>query len=100
MIPESALIRAFAAIYRAYSGGNRGEAVRLFRELAPVLVFSNQELYHSIAFFKRLMVRKGLLKTATMRAPGYTWDRFNAQVADEVIDYYLSFEARLGVPGR
>jgi 4-hydroxy-tetrahydrodipicolinate synthase len=94
MIPEAALVRAFVAIYRAYSGGNRGQAVRQFRELAPVLIFSNQELYHSIAFFKRLLVRKRLLKTAAMRAPGYCWDRFSARIADEVIDYYLSLEAR------
>jgi len=100
MIPESALVRGFATIYKAYSGGDRSEAVRLFRELAPVLMFSNQELYHSIAFFKRLMARKGLLKSAAMRAPGYLWDPFSATVADEVIDYYLSLEARYAAPER
>ncbi len=63
MIPECALTRVYAAIYRAYSAGNRAEAIRVFRELIPVLVFSNQELYHSVAFFKRMLVRKGLLKS-------------------------------------
>ena len=51
MIPECALTPVYAAIYRAYASGNRDEAIRIFRELVPVLVFSNQELYHSIAFF-------------------------------------------------
>ncbi len=99
MIPEAALVRAFATIHRAYSAGDRSEAVRRFRQLAPVLIFSNQELYHSIAFFKRLMVRKGLLRSAKMRAPEYCWDRFSARIADEVIDYYLSLEAAFAAPG-
>jgi 4-hydroxy-tetrahydrodipicolinate synthase len=94
MIPESALIRVFAAVYRAYSRGERSEAVRIFRELVPVLVFSNQELYHSIAFFKRVLARKGLLKTAAMRPPGYAWDTFSLRIADEVIDYYVELETR------
>lgn len=95
MIPECSLTPTYAAIYRAYSAGNRDEAIRIFRQLVPVLVFSNQELYHSIAFFKRLLVRKGLLKTATLRAPGYSWDRYNQRVADEIIDYYLALESRI-----
>ncbi len=95
MIPECALTPVYAAIYRAYSSGNRDRAIRIFRELLPVLVFSNQELYHSIAFFKRMLVRKGLLKTAALRPPRYSWDRYNLRIADEVIDYCLALESRL-----
>ena len=95
MVPESALVRVFVAIYRAYAGGRRDDAVRLFRQLLPVLVFSNQELYQSIAFFKRLLARKGLLRSAAMRAPGFEWDRFNLLIADELIAYYLELEARV-----
>ncbi len=93
MIPECALIQVYAAIYRAYSSGDRAAAVRLFRELVPVLVFSNQELYHSIAFFKRMLAHRKLIKNATMRSPGYSWDRYNSRVADELIDYYLALES-------
>lgn len=99
MIPESALVRAFAAIYRAYASEDRAEAIRIFRELIPVLVFSNQEIFHSIAFFKRMLVRKGLLKSAQMRPPAYQWDRFNLRIADDLIDYYLQLEARYPPPG-
>ena len=95
MIPECALAPAYAAIYKAYSSGNRDEAIRIFRELVPVLVFSNQELYHSVAFFKRMLKRKGLLRTAALRSPGYTWDRYSSRIADEIIDYYLALESRL-----
>jgi 4-hydroxy-tetrahydrodipicolinate synthase len=99
MIPESALIRLFSAIYRAYASSNRQEAIRIFRELIPVLAFSNQEIFHSIAFFKRMLARKGVLKCGDMRSPGYKWDRFNLRIADELIEYYLALEARYPVPG-
>ena len=69
MVPESALVRVFVAVCRAYARRRRDDAVRLFRQLLPVLAFSNQELYQSIAFFKRLLVRKGLLRSAAMRPP-------------------------------
>jgi 4-hydroxy-tetrahydrodipicolinate synthase len=96
MVPESALIRVFSAIYRAHSTGDRDGSIRTFRKLVPVLVFSNQELYHSIAFFKRLLFRKGIIRTATMRKPGYTWDPYSSRIADELIDYYLQLEREIG----
>jgi dihydrodipicolinate synthase/N-acetylneuraminate lyase len=94
MIPECALTPVYAAIYRAYSSGNRDEAVRIFQELIPVLVFSNQELYHSIAFFKRMLVRGKLIQNPSMRSPGYSWDRYSLRVADELIEYYFALQAR------
>jgi len=39
-------------------------------------------------------VRKGLLRTADMRPPGYQWDRYRLRIADELIDYYLDLESR------
>jgi dihydrodipicolinate synthase/N-acetylneuraminate lyase len=95
MVPESALVRVFVAIYRAYAQGRRDAAIGIFRQLLPVLVFSNQELFQSIAFFKRLLARKGLLRTATMRGPGFEWDPFRARIADELIAYYLDLEPRV-----
>jgi dihydrodipicolinate synthase/N-acetylneuraminate lyase len=97
MVPESSLVRVLVAIYRAHASGRREEAAQLFRRLLPVLVFSNQELFHSIAFFKRFLVRKGILKSAMMRSPGYAWDQYNARIADELIEYYIGLEASLAV---
>lgn len=94
MIPECALISVYSAIYRAYSSGHRGEAIRIFRELVPVLAFSNQELYHSIAFFKRMLARRKLTRNASSRPPGYSWDDYSMRVADELIEYYLALESR------
>ena len=34
-------------------------------------------------------------RNAPWRAPGYSWDRFNLRIADELIEYYLELEAGL-----
>jgi 4-hydroxy-tetrahydrodipicolinate synthase len=95
MVPESALVRVLVAVYRAHAGGHRDKAARIFRQLIPVLAFSNQEISHSIAFFKRMLVRKGIFRHPTMRAPGYSWDAYNLRIADELIEYYLGLEASI-----
>jgi 4-hydroxy-tetrahydrodipicolinate synthase len=94
MIPESSMIRVYHTICRRYADGQRGAAQRLFRELLPVLVFTNQELAVSIAFFKRLLVRKGIFTCATMRLAGFVWDPYNRRIADELIEAYLELESR------
>ena len=95
MIPESSMVRVYSAIRAAYANGNREKAVAIFRRLLPVLTFSNQELAVSIAFFKRLLVRKGIFTDATMRICNFTWDRYHLRIADELIEYYLELEAEL-----
>ena len=95
MVPEGAMVRVFVAIYRAYTDGRRDEAVKIFRRLVPVLILSNSEIYQSIAFLKRLLVRKRLFKSATMRPPGYSWDKYTLRIADELIEYYLDLEREI-----
>ena len=95
MIPEASMVRVYAAIYRAYAAGRRDQAMEIFRELLPVIAFTNQEIRLSIAFFKRLLVRKGIFRTEAMRWPGFQWDAYNRRIADELIDRYLALEERL-----
>ena len=93
MIPESSTVWVFAAIDRHYRNGERQGAIQLFNRLQPVLGFSHQELIVSIAFGKRLLVRKGVFQTPKMRAGNFEWDSYNGRVADEIIEYYLELEA-------
>lgn len=95
MIPESSMIRVYHAIGQFYAVGQRDQAVNLFRKLLPVLSFTNQELATSIAFFKRLLVRKGIFRTESLRIRGFSWDEFNSRIAEELIDHYLELEAGL-----
>lgn len=93
MVPESSMVKVYASIYRAHRSGRRQEAVRLFQRLLPVLAFTNQEIATSIAFFKRLLVRKGIFGHSGMRHPGFSWDSYNVRIADELIDHYLALES-------
>jgi dihydrodipicolinate synthase/N-acetylneuraminate lyase len=95
MIPESSMVRVYTRIFELHDSGRRDEAVAMFRQLLPVLSFSNQEIGTSIAFFKRLLHRKGIFTSAAMRQPRFAWDEYNERLADELIDHYLRLEASL-----
>ncbi len=94
MMPESSMIKVYGVIDRHYREGRRDEARALFRQLLPVLAFTNQEISLSIAFFKCLLVRDGVFRTAHMRCP-FVWDEFNQRIADELIEHYLAVRAAL-----
>ena len=98
MIPESSMVRVYCTIDELYRSGRRDEAMKLFQSLLPVLVFTNQELALSIAFFKRLLVRKNIFECDALRIPGFSWDNFNRRIADDLIDYYLTLEAKVENP--
>ena len=95
MIPESAMVRVYAAVLARYRCGQRNAALDLFRQLLPVLSFSNQEIALSVAFFKRLLVHRGVFQCARMRIPGWTWDEYHSRIADELIELYLELEDQL-----
>jgi 4-hydroxy-tetrahydrodipicolinate synthase len=92
MIPESAMIGIYADILTQYRSGRRGAALELFRQLLPVLAYTNQEIAVSIAFFKRLLVRRGVFSSERMRIPGFVWDDYNTRIAAELIALYLDLE--------
>lgn len=94
MIPESSMVRVYREVFQYYCNGQRDAAVQLFRQLLPVLSFANQELATSVAFFKRLLVRKKIFAHEAMRLPGFTWDAYNRRIADELIELYLQLETQ------
>jgi len=91
----TALHRAYTAIYRRYSAGDREGARRLFRRVSPILAFSNQRLEISILFFKRLLHRQGIYPTPNLREPEYRFDRYQEKIADELIEYAIALEEEL-----
>ena len=95
MIPESAMVRVFSAIDREHREGRRPEALRLFNRIQPVIGFTRQDLAVTIAFAKRLLVRKGVFATERMRLGDFRWDRYNGRIADELVEHYLDLEASL-----
>jgi 4-hydroxy-tetrahydrodipicolinate synthase len=78
-----------------YAAGYRPEAVALFRRLLPVVAFTNQEIRLSIAFFKALLVRRGIFKSVAMRWPGFAWDPWNWRVAEELMDLFMTLDSTI-----
>lgn len=93
MIPEASMVRLYEAIRQKYLAGDRPAALTLFRAMLPILAFTNQEIRTSIAFFKRLLTRRGIFTTETTRWPGFQWDPHNTRIADELIHLYFTLAA-------
>jgi len=98
LVPESSMVPVYRRVYEFYESGRRSEAVTLFRRILPVLSYTNQELLTSIAFFKRLLCRKGIFACEHMRLPGFEWDGFSERIAEELIALALEVEATVAVP--
>lgn len=84
--------RIYVEIYRRYKRGDRPGAVALFKEIEPVLAFSNQRLEISILFFKRLLHRQGIYQTPEVRIPDVAFDAGEARRADALIDLVIQLE--------
>lgn len=82
----------YAKIYREYAAGNHDEAQQLFRQLLPVLAFSNQHLDISIHFFKHLLHRQGLYTTPQVRQPILEFDAVHDSIASPLIDAVIALE--------
>jgi dihydrodipicolinate synthase/N-acetylneuraminate lyase len=95
MIPESSMVPVYSRIDQTYRSGNRAAALNIFHQLLPVLAFTNQEIKTSVAFFKRLLVRKRIFRSSAMRWQGLDADRFTERIMDELIDHYLALESAL-----
>lgn len=93
LMPECSMIYIYKKIWNFYQSGNRDEAKRLFHQLLPILSFTNQEINTSIAFFKRLLVKRGIFSSAVMRVKQTAWDEHSARIADELIDWYMNCHA-------
>lgn len=90
------LHRLYVEIFRRHRSGDRPGAVILFRQMLPILAFSNQHLEHSIHFFKRLLWREGIYPTDLLRNPAFAFDAHHQRIADELID--LAIWLQNGLP--
>ena len=82
----------YTKIYNEYTSGNIAAATKLFRELLPVLAFSNQHLDISVHFFKRLLHRQGIYRTDRVRMPILPFDQVHEMVADQLIAQVIRME--------
>lgn len=85
----------YTAIYQYFEEGFIAEAEALFKEIIPVLAFSNQHLDISIHFFKRLLYRQGIYSTPNVRHPILPFDALHQKLADKHIDRVLYLENQI-----
>lgn len=86
---------AYTEIYNAWVTGNLEKANTLFRQILPILAFSNQHLDISIQFFKRLLHRQGIYSTDKVRELQIIADPIHEKTADALIDEVLALEAHI-----
>ncbi len=84
--------RIYTEIYRLWKSGKEAEAEMLFREILPVLAFSNQHLDISIHFFKRLLFRQGIYPNDLVREPILPFDTIHREIADRHIETIIQLE--------
>ncbi|MFI4912826.1 MAG: dihydrodipicolinate synthase family protein [Sedimentisphaeraceae bacterium JB056] len=92
MIPESSMVRIYKHVQKLYDAERREDATVLFRKMLPILAFTNQELANSVAFFKRLLVKKGIFANSNMRMSPPWWDEYSERISHELIELYLGLE--------
>jgi 4-hydroxy-tetrahydrodipicolinate synthase len=85
----------YTSIYRLFKEGKSDEAERLFRQILPVLTFSNQHLDISIHFFKRLLYRQGIYSTPNVREPILPFDKIHQGIADKLIEKVIQLENQI-----
>ena len=90
------LHHTYVRIHRLYREGDIAGAESLFRELLPILAFSNQHLDISLHFFKRLLKAQGIYPTDTVRVHTKPFDAIHARRADALIAEAMELEGRCG----
>lgn len=87
--------RIYTEIYRLWKSGKEAEAEILFREILPVLAFSNQHLDISVHFFKRLLFKQGIYPTDLVREPILPFDKIHREIADKLISLIITIENKI-----
>jgi dihydrodipicolinate synthase/N-acetylneuraminate lyase len=87
--------RIYTEIYRLWKSGKEAEAEILFREILPVLAFSNQHLDISVHFFKRLLFKQGIYPTDLVREPILPFDKIHREIADKLINLIITIENQI-----
>jgi len=87
----------YSEIYRLWKSGKEAEAEILFREILPVLAFSNQHIDISVHFFKRLLFKQGIYPTDLVREPILPFDTIHREIADRHIQKIIELEEQIKI---
>lgn len=88
-MPGLPLLEPLAKVYRLRKSGRDREAVTLMGQLLPFINFTLQNFEVFLHTEKRLLVKRGLFSTASVRDATYTLSAPNSSYVDLLCDYTL-----------
>jgi len=83
VMPGCSMFDVYLDIYQKYKLGNRNEAIDLQNQLLPILNHIRQNVEQIISFEKRILKRRGIIKTEYCRKPSYPTDAYFDELFDE-----------------
>ncbi len=83
VMPGCSMFDVYLKIYRAWQDGNRQEALRLHSELLAMLNHIRQDVEEIILYEKRILARRGIIKTDVCRKPSFAADAHFDRLFDE-----------------
>ena len=82
-MPGCSMYDVYLDIYNEYVNGNRDEAIKIHNLLLPMLNHIRQNVEQIISFEKRILARRGIIKSAYCRKPSYNTDPYFDRLFDE-----------------
>lgn len=83
VMPGCSMFDLYLKIYNAWKVGERAEAARLHNELLAMLNHIRQDVEAIIFYEKRILARRGLIKTEVCRKPSFAADAHFDRLFDE-----------------
>ena len=82
-MPGCSMYDVYLDIYNNYVSGNRDKAIKIHNKLLPMLNHIRQNVEQIISFEKRILSRRGIIKSAYCRKPSYNTDPYFDKLFDE-----------------
>jgi len=82
-MPGCSMYDAYLDIYHRYASGDRAGAVDVHNRLLPMLNHIRQNVEQIISFEKRILQKRGMIKTAYCRKPSYATDAYFDRLFEE-----------------
>ena len=92
-MPGCSMYDVYLDMYRKYTEGDRQGAIEVHNRLLPMLNHIRQNVEQIISFEKRILARRGIIKTPYCRKPSYDTDEYFDRIFDE---FYGEMSERYG----
>lgn len=92
-MPGCSMYDVYLDMYHKYANGDRQGAIRVHNKLLPMLNHIRQNVEQIISFEKRILKRRGIIKSDYCRKPSYHTDEYFDRLFEE---FYAEMSERYG----